>query len=55
MCVFVCRYVHVSAGAQRPQELDPLDLELQVVGRHMMRAMGIKLSSSGKAVDTVSR
>lgn len=50
MCMSVGRYVSMSAGAPAGQERvsDLLELELYVVGNHLIQVLGTELWSSGR-------
>lgn len=48
----VCRYVHMGAGDQgRPELLDPVELELQKIGKHLIWLLEIKFMFSGVAAN----
>lgn len=46
---------HVSVHAEKQKSIsDLLELELEVVGNHLIQALGIELRSSGKATNTLN-
>lgn len=50
ICVFVCGYMHLGAGTSRSQKraLEPLELELEQVVRHLVSVLGTEPASSGR-------
>lgn len=55
MCTSVGRYVSMSVGVPSGQERvsDLLELELCVVGNHLIQVLGTELQSSGRASSTL--
>jgi hypothetical protein len=54
VCVSLYVYKHVCAGTHGGQKetLDPLQLQLQVTGSHLIKVLGIELRSSARVAST---
>lgn len=57
ICIYLCKegYVHLSVSARRSQKRmsHPTELEFHAVMSHLTRVLGVKLSSSTRAITTL--